>query len=63
MNNDNNNKTFGNNQVEERISQLNKIDQDIISLLNSSNQDNNSIENLKDIIENIKEEIKLLQTK
>lgn len=63
MNNDNNNKTFGNNQVEERISQLNKIDQDIISLLNSNNQDNNSIENLRDIIENIKEEIKFLQTK
>lgn len=63
MDNDSNKKTFGNNQVEERISQLNKIDQDIISLLNSSNQDNNSIENLKDIIENIKEEIKLLQTK
>lgn len=50
------------NQVERRISQLNKIDQDIISLLETG-VEHKSIEKIKDIVENIKEEIKLLENK
>lgn len=41
---------------------MNKIDQDIISLLETG-VEHKSIEKIKDIVENIKEEIKLLENK
>lgn len=51
-----------NNQVERRISELNQIDQDIISLLETG-AEHKSIGKIKDIVQNIKEEIKLLENK